>query len=85
VLGLPVAPVARTEGAPLGAALLAGYGSGLFSSLDEAAGSWVKPGEAVRPNPELRDLAESRMKRYAAALEALNRWAANRQGEDTWR
>jgi xylulokinase len=78
VLGLPVAPVARAEGAPLGAALLAGFGAGLFPSLDQAARAWVKPGEAVRPAAGARELAGSRMRRYVAALEALNRWAAQR-------
>jgi len=78
LLGLPVAPVARTEGAPLGVALLAGFGAGLFPSLDEAARSWVQPGEAVRADPGRRELAGVRMRKYTAALEALNRWAAIR-------
>jgi xylulokinase len=78
VLGLPAAPVARTEGAPLGVALLAGFGAGLFPSLDQAARSWVQPGEAVRPDPGLRELVGSRMRKYTAALEALNRWAVSR-------
>jgi xylulokinase len=78
VLGLPVAPVARTEGAPLGSALLAGFGSGLFPSLDQAARSWVQPGDAVRPAAGVRELVGSRMRKYTAALEALNRWAAER-------
>ncbi len=78
VLSLPVAPVARTEGAPLGAALLAGYGAGLFASLDQAAKTWVEPGEAVRPDAGLEKLVGSRMRQYIAALEALNRWATDR-------
>jgi len=32
----------RPEGAPLGAALLAGCGVGLFRSLDSAAGEWIQ-------------------------------------------
>ena len=78
VLGLPVAPVARAEGAPLGGALLAGYGAGLFPSLDQAAKTWVRPGEAVRPDTRLRELVGSRMRQYTAALGALNRWAVER-------
>ena len=74
-LGLPVAPVARTEGAPLGAALLAGFGSGLFASLDQAAKSWVLPGEAVLPETGRQELVGRRMRQYTAALETLNRWA----------
>lgn len=79
VLGLPVAPVARTEGAPLGSALLAGFGAGLFPSLDQAARQWVQPGEAVRPEPGAAELTAKRMRQYTAALETLNRWALDRQ------
>jgi xylulokinase len=80
VLGLPVAPVARTEGAPLGSALLAGFGAGLFASLDQAAREWVRPGEAVAPEEGSQKLVPERMRRYAAALEALNRWAGSQAG-----
>jgi xylulokinase len=81
VLGLPVAPVARTEGAPLGSALLAGFGAGLFPSLDRAARDWIQPGGAVQPEAGAQALALKRMRQYTAALEALNRWALDRQAE----
>jgi xylulokinase len=77
VLGLPVVRLTRTEGAPLGAALLAGFGAGLFPSLDEAARAWVQRGEPVEPDEERRGLARKRMQRYTAALAALNRWAVS--------
>ena len=77
VLGLPVVRLTRTEGAPLGSALLAGHGVGLFPSLDQAAQSWVQRGEAVQPDGEKQGLVRRRMQRYTAALAALNRWAAS--------
>ena len=49
-LGMPVVQITRPEGAPLGAALLAGFGVGLFRSLDSAAGDWIQTGHVVRPD-----------------------------------
>jgi len=76
VLGIPVRVLSRGEGAPLGAALLAGFGAGLFSTLDGAAAAWISVGEAVQPDPERRELASRRISRYREALQALNGWAA---------
>jgi xylulokinase len=50
VLGIPVVKVKREEGAPLGAALLAGYGAGLFTNLDQTAKKWISLGETILPN-----------------------------------
>jgi xylulokinase len=72
VLGIPVRVLARGEGAPLGAALVAGFGAGLFSSLDDAAAAWISAGEAVEPDPGRRKLADARIARYQEALQALN-------------
>ena len=53
VLQTRVRRVSRAEGAPLGAALVAGFGVGLFNSLPAAARRWVEIGEAVRPKKRL--------------------------------
>jgi xylulokinase len=76
VLGIPVRALSRGEGAPLGAALLAGFGTGLFPSLDQAAGAWVQGGRTVEPDLGRRELAARRLARYQEALQALNDWAA---------
>jgi xylulokinase len=75
VLGIPVRVLARGEGAPLGAALLAGFGAGLFPSLDQAAAAWVSGGQKVEPDPRRREMAGRRMERYQQALQALQDWA----------
>jgi xylulokinase len=80
VLGIPVRALARGEGAPLGAALLAGFGAGLFPSLDQAAAAWVQGAQAVQPDPGRREMAARRMERYREALRALNDWAVEGRG-----
>lgn len=74
VLEVPLTVLTRPEGAPLGVALLAGFGVGLFASLDEACRRWIAIGERLEPNPEVRPVIRKRLQRYGAALELLNRW-----------
>jgi xylulokinase len=75
VLGCRVVRIERTEGAPLGAALVAGFGAGLFRSLDEAAARWIRTGPATLPDRRHRKHYESRLARYAGLLEAVNNWS----------
>jgi len=48
--GCPVSIPASGEGAALGAAILAGVGTGVYSSLPEACGELIGKGETVMPN-----------------------------------
>jgi xylulokinase len=75
VLGCRVARIARAEGAPLGAALVAGFGAGLFRSLDEAATRWIRLGPATAPDRRRRAHYARRQARYAALLETMNAWS----------
>ncbi len=74
-LGVPLVQVSRHQGAPLGVALLAGHGVGLFPDLAEAASAWIKPRQAVRPNRRRRHYYAQRLARYTALLEALHQWS----------
>jgi xylulokinase len=74
-LGIPVVQINRHEGAPLGAALLAGYGVGLFSKLEVAAARWIGKGEVVRPSRRLDSHYQTRLARYVRLLQHLNQWA----------
>lgn len=75
-LGLPVVQIARPEGAPLGAALLAGFGVGLFTSLDAAAAEWIETGQPLRPNRALAGHYRVRLDRYRRLLAVLDEWTA---------
>ena len=73
-LGIPVVRIERHEGAPLGAALLAGYGVGLFRSLDAVASDWIQTGHVVRPDRKRASHYETRLARYRRLLELLQEW-----------
>ena len=75
VLGCRVVRIERGEGAPLGVALLAGFGLGLFPDLDAAARRWVKTGQASKPRRLWRDHYAVRLRRYEALLDTLNSWS----------
>ena len=68
----PMRRVSHGKGAPLGVAMLAGYGVGLLKSLPDAAKQWVTLGEATSPQRSLASLYTKRLSRYAAFLEHLN-------------
>ena len=68
----PLRRVSRGEGAPLGAAMVAGCGVGLLESLPEAARQWITLAEVTRPRRSLAALYAARLARYEAILEHLN-------------
>jgi len=73
VLGIPVVQLTRTEGAPLGSALLAGFGIGLYSNLGSAAAEWIEKANKTDPDLSRRDYCDSRVERYDRFLQAINR------------
>ena len=74
-LGCRVVRIERAEGAPLGAALVAGFGAGLFRSLDEAATRWVRTAPGTVPDRRLRAHYAARLARYAGLLDTMSHWS----------
>jgi xylulokinase len=72
VLQAPVRRVGRDEGAPLGVALLAGHGVGLFRSLPAAARTWIPLGEKVRPRKAMAGYYAPRLERYERLVRLLD-------------
>lgn len=64
VLGVPVATVGPSGGAPYGAAILAAVGSGAFSSVSEACQAWIQSIDRLEPNPNVHDAYEHAYERY---------------------
>jgi xylulokinase len=85
VLGLPVATTSTHEGPALGAALLAGVGTGVYASVSEACAATVRQGVRVEPSP---DCIAGYTERYALyrnlypALQPLFADAARLANED---
>jgi xylulokinase len=71
-LQLPVRPVVESPGAPAGAAIVAGWGAGLFPSPDAAARQWVALAAAVKPKRSQAAHAARRLDRYQALLRILD-------------
>jgi len=70
-LGIPVTRSLREEGAPLGAALIAGCGAGLFDDLDKTAQLWVTTGSKTVPNFQMTEFYSKRIKKYSQFIDAL--------------
>ncbi|MGD0137854.1 MAG: FGGY family carbohydrate kinase [Tepidisphaeraceae bacterium] len=71
VLQMPVRRLAASEGAPAGAALVAGAAAGLWNDPGKKADEWVKLGPTVKPTRELAKWTTRRRERYEALLEQL--------------
>jgi xylulokinase len=80
VLGCPVVQIARSEGAPMGAALLAGYAVGFFESLPDAADLWIRTGKVHRPDRAAIPYHRRRLRRYESLLAKMNQWSRTDDG-----
>jgi xylulokinase len=77
VLELPIRTVGPSEGAPLGAAMLAAVGTGAFTGAVEAGGTWLTDLDSVEPvgsapgAPGVQDAYAVAYERYRALYPAL--------------
>ena len=71
-----VVTIERGGGAPMGAALLAGLGTGVIPDLKAALPQWVAFGRSFAPNTATANLSQQRARRYADLLAALHQWTA---------
>lgn len=69
-----VVSLARSGGAPMGAALLAGHGAGVLPDLAASANRWISFGRHFEPDPATEELSARRVERYAALLRTLGDW-----------
>jgi xylulokinase len=73
-LQVPLRAVSRDEGAPLGAAMVAGFGVGVLRSLPEAARKWIALAETTRPQRSMAAYYARRLGRYESLVGTLNLW-----------
>ena len=74
VLQVPVFPIDRNHGAPMGAAILAGMATGLFKSTIEAADRWITLKSSIKSDPRLWPFYERRVEKYQSLLDIMNRY-----------
>jgi len=75
-LGTRVVRVTRPEGGPLGSALLAGHGVGIFRSLNATARRWIKTTTPLKPNSQRRTFYDTRLRKYRELLDVLQGWSS---------
>ena len=71
VYGHAVETIAADEGGAYGAALLAGVGTGVWPSVDEACDRYVHTAEIVTPNSNNRAVMDNQYLRYSRVYPAL--------------
>lgn len=71
VMGAPVVQIKNSEGAPMGSALLAGFGVGVFKDLSKAASIWVQMGQSHHPVKSNKAFYKKRLEQYKGLLEIL--------------
>ena len=76
VYGQAVEVLAAEEGAAYGAALLAGVGAGMWSSVDDACDRVVRVAETIESAPERVSILNDRYARYRTLYHALHPAAA---------
>lgn len=77
IYGKTVATVEAEEGAAYGVAMLAGVGTGVWNSVDEACETVVRTRDQVDPEPRAKELLSQQYKSYQAMYPALRSIAIN--------
>jgi len=74
VLQMPVVQIAHGGGAAMGAAMLAGTGTGLLPDPLVTSSQWVRPGRRFEPDPCGAEYYHARSARYSDLLKSLHNW-----------
>ncbi|MCX6896239.1 MAG: FGGY family carbohydrate kinase [Verrucomicrobia bacterium] len=74
-LQMPIVQIENSGGAPMGAAMLAGVGAGIFTDPHTVAQRWVRLGRRFLPDASRAAHYQKRAARYEALLKTLNEWA----------
>jgi xylulokinase len=71
VLGIPLKRVKCLDIGPVGAVIMAGVGTGMLASVQDASERFVEVERIFTPDPAMRDRYDAMTARYLAAYEAL--------------
>lgn len=80
IVDLPLRTVGPSEGAPLGAAMLAAVGAGEFASVEDAGKLWLTDLESVAPIASVRGAYDDAYDRYRELYPALRGMFASGAG-----
>ena len=76
VLGMPVATMDTEEPGCLGAAILAGVGSGMLADVESAQRDWCRSAHVVEPDPAAQELYDERFILYRELYPSIRRISA---------
>jgi len=74
-LRTPVLQLEETGGAPMGSALLAGYGVGIIDDMHSATPGWIRTATRFEPVQAMVELYRTKIPRYERLLDILNRFS----------
>jgi xylulokinase len=74
VFGVPITPIENPEGPALGAAILAGVGTGGYRDFEEAAQRAIRTGQPAEPDRGHQEIYDRAYARFRAAYPALREW-----------
>jgi xylulokinase len=72
VLNMTVQQITGSKGAPMGSAMLAGYGAGLFDDVDAAARKWLEFGSRQEPDTSLTEHYRQKQQLYTRLMQQLS-------------
>ena len=72
VLGLPYVQLTREEVGVLGAAIIAGYGVGIFNNMEETAKKFVSTKNRIEPNMELHEYYKNYAELYSDTFNIMD-------------
>ncbi len=81
IANLPLSVIHTSEAASLGVAMLAGYATGVYASVEEAAAEIVQTRKTFTPRPERVPHYQRQLSRYQALYRALRPLYAELAGE----
>jgi len=71
VLQAPIVQIVKNQGAPMGSAMLAGTGVGLFNDLQEVAAQWIKTGASIKATAKEKKIYQQKIDYYKKLLDVL--------------
>ena len=75
VLNVPVVRVINSKGAPMGAAILAGLGAGIFKDIHSVTKAWIKKSRQILPDKKMTGYYQAKIEKYKDMLKILEEYS----------
>lgn len=82
VLSAPVVRIKRNIGAPMGVAMIAAVGVGLFKDIKEVSATWIETGERVECDSDRHEFFQRRLISYKKLLLAMEQFSEENRNDE---